>query len=92
MDDDKNPEAKGKAPSYVEPVDGLYYIWYVTNLYPAKNSMIGVYDHPPPPGSEGVHALRLDSFGGWDSVVQRQVILGLRGLTRAKDYIHNLLH
>lgn len=91
MGDHANPEAKGKAPSYVDPVDGASYIWYVSNLYPLRTSVIGVYDHPPPADQDQIRGFRLDAFGGWDSIVQAQVIRAARGLTSGKDFLHRLL-
>lgn len=54
--------------------------------------MIGVYEEPPPAGQDEIRSFTLEqeSFSGWDSVVQRQVIRGLVGATRFKDFLHEL--
>lgn len=54
--------------------------------------MIGVYESPPPAGQDEVKAFVLDqdTFSGYDSIVQRQVIRALVGATKIKDALHNL--
>lgn len=55
--------------------------------------MIGFYDQPPPAGQDAVLGFRLeaDTFSGWDSTVQRQVVRGLVKVSSVKDHIHDIV-